>query len=115
MRQLETDDILKAVRLVKRNKLVKHIKKIVAEEKTLLETGEYDNVNEFGMSLAMELISDEKLKGPLYTFLKDIFEVDNVSKLPPGQLIDNLTILFTENDIMDFFTKAVNLLTMMSK
>lgn len=118
MRKLQTQDVFKMARIIKKANMKDMIKEaihkgqLINADHNLSEEERSRAQNEVGVDIFMGLIdscSDVKLEELLYDFLSGVFEtssVEDIGRMSLDSLIDNIKKMIQENDIGAFFKAA---------
>ncbi|TCJ05043.1 hypothetical protein [Cytobacillus praedii] len=110
MRKLNTGDIFKAARIIKKAKLRESIVDFAKKGKKTNGNDE-EAVESLGLEIAfsvLESCGNEGVEKELYEFLAGPFEItpDKIEQMPVDELLKNLKDLATNNNLMLFFKSA---------
>lgn len=104
MRQLNSQDVFVALRLVKRLNLKTELKNLVEYVRSASDNEEEAGV--LGIIQILEFVSEKQCETAFYEFLSGPFQCtpEDISIMNLQTLIDNLLSLAKENDLKRFFT-----------
>lgn len=110
MRKLQTHDVIKFARIIKRAKLKDVIKDIINKSKSI-NSGDQEELEQFGTDAffcIIEQCCEENIENMLYELLDDVTGKD-IKTLEIVELIETIKDLAKLNDLVTFFKSASRL------